>query len=306
MKKKILPLLFLVVFTTVFTELLTGNIPGPIFMHPVTLVLLIIYYGLPVIAIRDLAITKKLSVKGLFVMGLAYGIFNEGIVAKTLLMADGLPLPSFDGYTLSLGLSIPWMLFIIVWHAINSVILPITVCNVLFPAQKEEAWLSPKAMWTVLIIPGALGGLQFFRGSPTPTVLTTVLIIALIFVLSRVSYLFFDLAPKSSAPKARSIVFGFLFVFIHSLVLMTVAGMQLPLLLYILIAVGLPLGLYKLLQKMDLLGLHNIAYYAVGNYAALAIIRLTATSAGYSSLMGIAFLITIAGLYFAINKQKST
>jgi hypothetical protein len=60
-------------------EVISGNSPLYVFLNPLFSAFFILAYGLPFLLIRELAIRLKLSVAAILVLGLANGIFNEGI-----------------------------------------------------------------------------------------------------------------------------------------------------------------------------------------------------------------------------------
>ena len=97
-----------------------------------------------VLLVRELAVRWNCGVLGLFSLGLAYSIFNEGLLAKTLILEKGLPVPQYDQYGCVLGISLPWAAGIGTWHAYASVIFPILFTHYFFPKAREKPWLSAK------------------------------------------------------------------------------------------------------------------------------------------------------------------
>jgi len=126
-KTKALVLLLITPF--LLTELLTGNIGFPYILDPATFITLIIVYGFPILIIRELVVRWQGGALSIFLLGLTYGLFNEGIIAKTLMMQQALPIPIMDGYGYILGISIPFTLLIVPWHALYSVMFPISKIN---------------------------------------------------------------------------------------------------------------------------------------------------------------------------------
>ena len=101
------PTLTLLLLTTVVPELLTGSTPLYGFLNPGQLVFLTLGYGLAILLVRELGVRLGIGLGGLILFGLAYGIFNEGLVAKTFLLDRSLPVPQYDGYGYWLGISFP-------------------------------------------------------------------------------------------------------------------------------------------------------------------------------------------------------
>src|SRR5689334_20634057 len=98
MKRVSKPALTLMAIAPVLTELLSGNIPPQQFFFPPLYLAFVLLYGLPTLVAREIAVRRTLGWGGIFILGLAYGILNEGIASKTLLMAQNVPMPSFDSY----------------------------------------------------------------------------------------------------------------------------------------------------------------------------------------------------------------
>lgn len=139
---RLYPLISLAFLAGFLAEVGSTNIPLYQFMHPKMLALMFLAYGIPVILLRDWRNCFSSSVGGLLLLGLAYGILNEGIVARTLTQLDGGPVTAFAGYQRMFGVSIPWALFIVPWHALHSVTYPILLVDKLFPQRAVEQWLS--------------------------------------------------------------------------------------------------------------------------------------------------------------------
>ena len=81
-------LLVLVLVAPVLTEIVSGNIPAHALLNPKIAIFLFLGYSFPLLIIRELSIRWRLSVLGLFLWGLAYGILNEGLLAQQIGMDD--------------------------------------------------------------------------------------------------------------------------------------------------------------------------------------------------------------------------
>ena len=118
--------LTLVALTSILPELLSGNTPLEALLG-FPLLLFLFAYGLPVLLIRELAVRRDTGHFGLFLMGLGYGLINEGLYARTIFRDVDVPVDVFDHYGFALGINWPWTAFICVWHAMASVWLPIAL-----------------------------------------------------------------------------------------------------------------------------------------------------------------------------------
>ena len=132
------PIVLMLVLPAVLAELILEATPAPEFFAPATLLLFtFIGYGMPVLVIREFAVRCKMSTAGIFVLGLAYGIYNEGFLAKTLLMEHDVPNPAFDQYSMLGGINIAWMSVICIYHAMCSVLFPILIVHACYPEEAE-------------------------------------------------------------------------------------------------------------------------------------------------------------------------
>ncbi len=77
-------MIFLLVAPGFLAEVLSENTPILTALHPVPFVLLILTYGVPVVLIREIAVARRLNVVGIILLGVGYGMLNEGVLAKTL------------------------------------------------------------------------------------------------------------------------------------------------------------------------------------------------------------------------------
>jgi len=161
MKTKTKAALILVIITPFLTELLSANMPPRMFF--IFLPLLIFGYSLPVLLFRELAVRWRLGLLGILSLGLAYGILNEGIWAKTLLLVKDVPINSFDNYGFFLGINFSWTPVILIWHAFHSVLFPILIVHYLYPEIKSQPWLNKKAIIAAIIPSAALAILIFFK-----------------------------------------------------------------------------------------------------------------------------------------------
>jgi hypothetical protein len=183
----------------------------------VPFLLVTVSYGVPVLLIRELAVARRLNVAGVVLLGLAYGILNEGVLAKTLTQPDGPPLEAFAGYGRIGELQGGWTVFILFWHALHSVLYPILLCRWMFPAAADRRWFATgRSRWLlyglILILAGlyALYFLNPLRNDPGTFVLyaaTTVALagIALGVCKSRATR---PCAPPATRPLAPALLGG--------------------------------------------------------------------------------------------------
>jgi len=141
-------ILLLLIITPFLTELLTNNIPAPQFFRPKQFfILAILGYG-PVLLLREFAVRWKLNFTGYIVLGLVYGLYNEGLLAQTIFKAE-LPNPSFNNYGTLLGVNFSWASIILIFHAFYAFLFPILTVYYLFPSAAAKPWID-KRIWLLL------------------------------------------------------------------------------------------------------------------------------------------------------------
>lgn len=202
--------LFLLLAAGPLAEVLSQNVPLTTFLSPVPFLLVSASYGVPVLLIRELAVAHKLDDVGIALLGLAYGILNEGVLAKTLTQPGGPPLGEFAGFGQVAALQVGWAIFIVFWHALHSVLYPIVLSRWLFPAAADRRWFaSGWARWlhyALLIVLAGLYSLYFLnpvRSEVDVFIIYIVATAALVAVALRCRK--FRRAPPASHPAKTSL-----------------------------------------------------------------------------------------------------
>lgn len=227
----------LMVLSPLLAEVLSSNVSLATFLEPVNLLLLAtVGYGVPILVIREFTVRKRLGVPGLLLLGLAYGIYNEGLIAKTFLLVHGVPVPQFDGYGMALGFGVPWALLITLWHALFSVLLSILYVYHFFPAASREPWIGKRTAWVLLVAVLAVGVVNFLslsnngrQGSPLQLVVLLATVALLTLLALRASRPAIVLHAESSR---KFVWWGVAWFAIAVAVPVSLAGLRAPVLLY--------------------------------------------------------------------------
>lgn len=148
-------------------EVLSQNTAATTFLSPVPFLLTALTYGVPMLLIREFAVAQRLDTLGIVVLGLGYGIFNEGIIAKTLTSPGGEGVLSFAGYGQVGPVQMGLVVFIVFWHALHSVLYPILLAHWLYPDAARVRWFeSPRGrivQWLLVAITLGLYSLYFLN-----------------------------------------------------------------------------------------------------------------------------------------------
>jgi len=83
MNKKIKPALVLFLTAPIFGELFSGSSPLNEFLNPITFTILSLLYGCGATLVRELVIRWQKGWISIFLLGAAYGIYEEGIMVQS-------------------------------------------------------------------------------------------------------------------------------------------------------------------------------------------------------------------------------
>lgn len=176
------PAVFLAVAAPLIPEVfVSGNTSPSTFFGPAAVVLFVAYAP-AIVLIRELAVRLRLQVIALPLFGLAYGLLNEGILAHTLTTRKLDVLTTFAAYPPRHGLHLEWAAFIVPWHALFSVTLPILLVHRLVPERAKDPWLGRRATTALAVLTAALLPFYFVLGSdqaPSPVDIFVVQIAAM-------------------------------------------------------------------------------------------------------------------------------
>lgn len=140
------PVLTLFFLSPVVAELLSGSTPLLQFINPFALFLLTGLYGSGAIIVRE---TIKRWGKGwepVLLLGAAYGVLEEGVMVKSFFDPALPDLGLLGTYGRWLGVNWVWAEWLIIYHAIYSITIPILLVELLFPDQRHETYLGNRGL----------------------------------------------------------------------------------------------------------------------------------------------------------------
>jgi hypothetical protein len=137
-------------------EFLLGNLPITALS---ALVLLAPLYGGGAVLIREVVRRTGRGWPSIFVLALAYGVFEEGITTMSLFDPNYAGERLLDnGYIPALGMGAPWTLFVLTLHTVWSISVPIAIMEALAGERRYAPWLGRigLALAAVLFVLGAV------------------------------------------------------------------------------------------------------------------------------------------------------
>ena len=141
--KSLLPRLaavvLLLVLTPLIAEYLLGNLPTSVLSYLPGLMLL---YGAGAVFIRELVRRTGRGWPSLILLATAYGLLEEGVVTQSLFNPNYASLRLLDyGFVPSLGIGLPWTVYVTILHVVWSIAVPIGLVEALFPGRRTTPWL---------------------------------------------------------------------------------------------------------------------------------------------------------------------
>lgn len=221
-KPRISPALFLFILAPAMGELLSGSSPPVEFFNPINFTIMAILYGGGALIVRELLLRWGKSWPSLLALGAAYGIIEEGVMVQSFFNPYWVDLGNLATYGRWIGVNWIWTIELIIFHAVVSISIPITLTTLLFPGHKEESWLNVKWFRVILILFGLdilagvilWGALNPQYPMPWLHVLLAALLSALLIMMAK--KLPVPLADENADPSSRKSFFlaGFTGIFL--------------------------------------------------------------------------------------------
>jgi hypothetical protein len=161
LRRRLPAALVLAALTPLIAEMLLGSTPLD---RAYVLVLELPMYGGGALLIRELSIRLRAGWPAILLFGAAYGIFEEGLVTQSIFD------PSYSGaHLLDYGAGVPWVISVLIGHAVWSLGVPIALTEQIFADRREERWLRTPGLViaTTLLVLGS-----FVLGFGTRTLTT--------------------------------------------------------------------------------------------------------------------------------------
>ena len=139
--------LFLFVMATLIPELLIGSTPVSrlnqlVFQFP--------YYGSAALVIREAVVRLRLGRAGLVLLGVAFGLVTEGLSLQSVFN------PHFLNLDIAFGragdVNWPWTYYMVGYHALWSITIPVTLAGLVFRERQDEPWLGRVGLGIFLVL----------------------------------------------------------------------------------------------------------------------------------------------------------
>jgi hypothetical protein len=139
--RRLFPVFVLLLLAPAIPELLTGSTPLHTFFTPFSFLLEVGLYGAGAILIRELARSRGLGWPRILLLGAAYGIIEEGLQIQSFFNIHHPGIGNLAVYGRAFGVNWVWAEFLTCFHAVFSIVIPILLTEMLFPARRAQPWL---------------------------------------------------------------------------------------------------------------------------------------------------------------------
>ena len=158
------PALVLLFLSTGIGELLSGSSPPAEFFTPFGLTMMTALYGCGAILCRELKVRWRKGMGSLLLLGVAYGIAEEGIMVASWFNPGWQDLGVLGVFGRWLGVNWVWAVELTMYHAIVSITVPIILVELVYSDRKFEPWVSGRWLKVVAIVfmVDVIGGLILF------------------------------------------------------------------------------------------------------------------------------------------------
>jgi hypothetical protein len=197
--RRIAPVVGLFFLAPLVAEFLLGNLP--ITVLPAVLLLAPMYGGGGLV-IREVTRRAGRGVPTMLVLGVAYGLLEEGIATQSLFNPHyaGLDL-LHPGYIPWLGIGVPWTLFVLTLHAVGSTTVPIVLVELCTSARRTTPWLQrPGLIIAAVLYVVGLAANTAFQLSIDPFVAAPAQLISAVVLAGLVVLVAFRLPRRSGLP----------------------------------------------------------------------------------------------------------
>jgi hypothetical protein len=308
MKLPFAPAFILVLLAGILPELLSGNTLAPDMLRPDTLLFLIAAYGLPALLIREFAVRHGTGFGGLFLIGMAYGVINEALLAKTVFRSAGVPVDVYDGYGFAGGIQWAWTAFILPWHALASVMLPIAFAHRAVPHAAVKPWLGARTALALAAVLAALISLFYLYEDTSGIAGTAQMLLALWGAIALLALASFLLPQPQAALMSPVRLMPFLIGvsgILPFLSLLAVAHLRWPIAMYLIAAIAWVALYWFLTRRFADINTHAFGWFGLGWYLQIGTFSWLGAAAGHPSVI-LADVAALAVLWWILRRAADT
>lgn len=185
---RVAPAVGLFLLAPLVAEFLLGNLPITMLF---ALIVLAPLYGGGALLIRELTRRAGRGVPTMLVLGIAYGLVEEGVTTQSLFNPDYANAHLLDdGFLPALGIAGPWTLFVLSLHAIWSTTASIVVAEACVPSRRTDPWLRAPGLvvtgvlFVIGLVAATFTNLSLYPHTPDPVQMVVVAVLVVLLVVA--------------------------------------------------------------------------------------------------------------------------
>jgi len=152
------PAVMLFFLSPMVAELLTGSAPPVEFFQPVLFLVLCALYGSGAVLVRELVVRWRKGWPSILVLGMAYGIVEEGLMVKSFFDPSWPDLGVMSVVGRWGGVNVLWSAALTLFHAVWSISIPILIVEALFPERAGRPWVRNRTLgWLTALLAADVG-----------------------------------------------------------------------------------------------------------------------------------------------------
>lgn len=244
--------LTLLLLSPAIPELLTGSTPFWAFINPINLAVLIVIYGFTTLLLRDYCVIRGYNYEDLLLLGAVMGLLVEGLAVNTFYDNRIEKLGDFATYGRFLDINWNWAVYLVIFHSIWSVVVPVMITESLYPSIRGETLTTSKQRVVLIACIGFVTILfnlsdEVYKPNPLYQLFTLALLVIIPTIYDSLKQIlhtrFIKLIP--GFPVRYLILYPVLLIILSFYIL----SRLLPPLLHIIVGIALYIMLYNTLRK---------------------------------------------------------
>ncbi|MBL1242098.1 MAG: hypothetical protein COB13_009630 [OCS116 cluster bacterium] len=145
-ENKIAPAVFLLFFAPFIGELLSAHQTPLGFLNPLSFIAMALPYGFGALIVRELLIRWGGGMFKFFLLALAFGLYEEGIVVRSFFNPNWSELGALQGHDFAFGVSWTFAFILLHFHLVFSMWVSISLAEMLYAKRRNVSWLSNKML----------------------------------------------------------------------------------------------------------------------------------------------------------------
>lgn len=147
------PAVMLFFLSPMVAELLTGSAPPAEFFNPLLFLVLCALYGSGAVLVRELVVRWNKGWPSILVLGMAYGIVEEGLMVKSFFDPSWPDLGVMSVVGRWAGVNVLWSVALTLFHAVWSISIPILIVESLYPERAVVPWVRNRTLgWLTALL----------------------------------------------------------------------------------------------------------------------------------------------------------